>query len=80
MATQAATANRPKQDSAPERQLQKLREIYADAPGQGSVVWQMGSRARDAAQEVDDLFREILPDVARKRLTPRRVAKVARRV
>lgn len=55
-----------------------LRQIYADAPGQGSVVWQMGSRARDAAQEVDDLFREILPDVVRKRLAPRRAAKTAR--
>jgi hypothetical protein len=39
MATQIATANRPKQDSTPERQLQKLREIYADAPevGRGAL-------------------------------------------
>ncbi|MBY0585802.1 ParA family protein [bacterium] len=52
-----------------------LRQIYADAPGQGAVVWQMGFRARDAAQEVDELFREILPDVAIKRVAhPRRVA------
>ena len=27
-----ATANRPKQDSAPEQKLQKLRELFADAP------------------------------------------------
>lgn len=52
-----------------------LRQIYADAPGQGAVVWQMGSRAKDAAQEVDDLFREILPEVVKKRLAiSRRVA------
>ena len=48
-----------------------LRQIYADAPGQGAVVWSMGSRARDAAREVDELFREILPDVAKKRLSQR---------
>ncbi|MBX3357322.1 MAG: ParA family protein [Phycisphaeraceae bacterium] len=40
-----------------------LRQIYADAPGQGSVVWDMGSRARDAAIEVEQLFSELLPDV-----------------
>src|ERR1700677_3355957 len=49
-----------------------LRQIYADAPGQGAVVWNMGSRARDAANEVDELFREILPDVATKRIAPKR--------
>jgi chromosome partitioning protein len=51
-----------------------LRQIYADAPGQGAVVWNMGSRARDAASEVDELFREILPDVATKRIAPKRQA------
>ena len=39
-----------------------LRQIYADAPGQGAVVWNMGSRARNAAEEVDQIFREILPE------------------
>jgi chromosome partitioning protein len=39
-----------------------LRQIYADAPGQGAVVWNMGSRAKEAADEVDKIFREILPD------------------
>ncbi|WP_020472288.1 ParA family protein [Zavarzinella formosa] len=39
-----------------------LRQIYADAPGQGSVVWQLGARGREAAVEVNSLFREILPD------------------
>lgn len=38
-----------------------LRQIYADAPGQGSVVWDMGSRAKEAADEAEKLFREILP-------------------
>ncbi|HKQ49877.1 MAG TPA: ParA family protein [Phycisphaerae bacterium] len=39
-----------------------LRQIYADAPGQGSVVWNLGARAREAAHEADALFREILPE------------------
>ena len=42
-----------------------LRQIYADAPGQGAVVWDLGSRAQEAAEEVDLLFREILPDARR---------------
>jgi len=45
-----------------------LRQIYADAPGQGAVVWNMGSRAKEAADEVDQIFREILPDAAKKTL------------
>jgi chromosome partitioning protein len=44
-----------------------LRQIYADAPGQGAVVWNMGSRAEEAAKEVAQLFREILPDACRKK-------------
>jgi chromosome partitioning protein len=43
-----------------------LRQIYADAPGQGAVVWNLGSRGQEAATEVDQLFREILPDAVRK--------------
>lgn len=39
-----------------------LRQAYADAPGQGTFVWNMGYHARDAADEIDALFREILPD------------------
>ncbi len=51
-----------------------LRQIYADAPGQGSVVWNMGSRAKDATEEIDVIFREILPEAAKPRppTTPRR--------
>ena len=37
-----------------------LRQIYADSPGQGTVVWNMGTRGRDAAAEIDALFREIM--------------------
>jgi chromosome partitioning protein len=44
-----------------------LRQIYADAPGQGAVVWNLGSRAREAAAEVGHLFREILPDAYRRK-------------
>ena len=44
-----------------------LRQIYADAPGQGAVVWHMGSRASEAAEEVDQIFREILPDAVKRR-------------
>jgi chromosome partitioning protein len=43
-----------------------LRQIYADAPGQGAVVRQLGSRANEAAAEVNHLFREILPDACMK--------------
>jgi chromosome partitioning protein len=39
-----------------------LRQIYADAPGQGAVVWHLGARGREAAQEVEALFREVLPE------------------
>jgi chromosome partitioning protein len=45
-----------------------LRQIYADAPGQGRVVWNMGSRGREAAEEVDQIFREILPEAAKRRV------------
>lgn len=40
-----------------------LRQAYADAPGQAAFVWNMGYAARDAAQEIDQLFRELLPEV-----------------
>jgi len=38
-----------------------LRQIYADAPGQAKVVWQMGSRAKEASTEIQKIFQEILP-------------------
>jgi chromosome partitioning protein len=37
-----------------------LRQIYADAPGQSELVWNMGAKARAAADEIDALFAEIL--------------------
>lgn len=40
-----------------------LRQIYADAPGQGAVVWDMKARTTDAADELDALFSEILPEL-----------------
>ncbi len=43
-----------------------LRQIYADAPGQAAVVWNMGSRAREAANEVEKLFRDLAPEAVRK--------------
>lgn len=36
-----------------------LRQIYADAPGQGMVVFEMGPRSRSAAKELESLFCEI---------------------
>ena len=43
-----------------------LEQIYAAAPGQGKVIWQMGSRGREATHEVEALFREVLPRAVRK--------------
>lgn len=42
-----------------------LRQIYADAPGQGAVVSKLGAQGRDAALEIDSLFRELLPEVCK---------------
>ncbi|MCA9191090.1 MAG: ParA family protein [Planctomycetales bacterium] len=39
-----------------------LRQAYADAPGQATFVWRMGYSARDAADEIDALFQELLPE------------------
>jgi chromosome partitioning protein len=40
-----------------------LRQTYADAPGQGAVVWRLGALGREAAAEVQALFRELLQKV-----------------
>jgi chromosome partitioning protein len=37
----------------------KLRQAYADAVGQGTVVWKMGRGAKDAADEINQLFKEV---------------------
>ena len=39
-----------------------LKQIYADAPGQGTVVWHLGARGREAAHEMRALFREAVPE------------------
>jgi chromosome partitioning protein len=54
-----------------------LRQVYADAPGQGAVVWNLGSRAADAAREVEALFREIVPDANGKNEVARGSARAA---
>lgn len=38
----------------------KLRQAYADAVGQGTVVWRMGTRAQEAAAEITTLFEELV--------------------
>jgi len=38
-----------------------LRQVYADAPGQGSLVWGLGAKGREAGEEIRSLFRELLP-------------------
>jgi chromosome partitioning protein len=48
-----------------------LRQVYADAPGQGAVVWHMAARGRDAAAEVEALFTELLPTIAAARCAGR---------
>jgi chromosome partitioning protein len=57
-----------------------LKQIYADAPGQGAVVWHLGSRGTEAANEVRSLFRQILPDAEVNRgaikLLPRKPTKL----
>jgi chromosome partitioning protein len=57
-----------------------LKQIYADAPGQGAVVWHLGSRAKEATEEVYQLFREVLPQACARRPAkrPKRAANGAR--
>lgn len=37
-----------------------LRTAYADAAGQGTVVWRMGSSARKASEEITTLFEDVI--------------------
>ncbi|MEX1026607.1 MAG: ParA family protein [Candidatus Paceibacterota bacterium] len=53
-----------------------LRQAYADAPGQASFVWKMGYQARDAAEEIDALFRELIPEVGGANVLPFRKGRV----
>jgi chromosome partitioning protein len=52
-----------------------LKQIYADAPGQAAVVWRLGTRGKEAAEEVTALFREVIPDATTKRKTAKTKAK-----
>jgi chromosome partitioning protein len=54
-----------------------LRQIYADAPGQASVVWHMGARGREAAQEVRAVFREALPEAGQAKSSGRQAKRAA---
>lgn len=54
-----------------------LRQIYADAPGQGAVVWNLGARAREASEEVKRIFSEILPEAKAKRGKSKREVRAA---
>jgi len=38
----------------------RLRQIYADAPGQRTVVWRMGYKGKEAANDMHALFEEVL--------------------
>ena len=38
----------------------RLRDSYADGPGQQTVVWRMGFLRRQAAKEIQNLFKEIV--------------------
>ncbi|MEM7205846.1 MAG: ParA family protein [Planctomycetota bacterium] len=55
----AAALKLPLTDSA-----MVLRQVFADAPGQGAVVWNMGRRGSDATAEVERIFAEVLPEAA----------------
>ena len=39
-----------------------LRQVIADAPGQGTIVAHMGRRGAEAAAEIDAIFREVIPE------------------
>lgn len=40
----------------------KLRQVYADSPGQKTTVFSMGIRAQEAAKEMKILFEEVIHD------------------
>jgi chromosome partitioning protein len=49
-----------------------LRQIYADAPGQAALVWNLGAKGREAGEEIRSLFRELIPDRKRAKRKPAR--------
>jgi len=48
-----------------------LRQVVADAPGQGAVVWDMGRRGAESAAEIDAIFAETVPEAL---ILPRKAA------
>jgi chromosome partitioning protein len=42
----------------------RLRQVYADAPTQGTTIFRMGARAKEAIKELTDLFTEVLDGCA----------------
>ena len=38
----------------------RFRQVYADAPTQGTTIFRMGNRARDAIKELSELFTEVM--------------------
>lgn len=60
-----------------------FRQIYADAPGQGKVVWQMEEQERRAARiataELHGVFRVLIPDVGKPAKSRKRTQATGRR-
>ena len=52
MTTQAATANRPNQDSATEQKIQKLRDVFSDAPQMAKTA--LENRVQDLASHMSE--------------------------
>jgi hypothetical protein len=52
MTTQTATANRSKQDSATEQKIQKIRDVFADAPQMAKTA--LENRVRDLASHMSE--------------------------
>ena len=52
MATQAATVNRPKQDLAVEQKIQKLRDVFADAPQMAKTA--LENKVQDLASHLSE--------------------------
>lgn len=55
-----------------------LRQSYADAPGQAAFVWNLGYSAKDAADEIDRLFQELLPEAMSDKVMPLRKSRGAK--
>src|SRR5215510_9988796 len=52
MTTQAATVNRPNQDSATKQKVQKLREVFSDAPQMAKTA--LENRIQDLASNMSE--------------------------